>query len=443
MEPLTAVVLLAGRYGIQQVVAGLTGRPDLGGLAVELFDALSAGQDRLSGQIAAIEQRLSGIEERLDQILDQRYTSAVGAGLRCLVDAGGSTDPGARQDDLLAARGHFRQASGAASSSLQRAAVERYLVLCGLALGRADVARTAWLQLNGAVTMAALEVQAAFDRAPSPPFEMLRHLRASEFRRQLPEWQELVEQRETICSGIVEAASVVEGLLAESGVLGQAVGEPPPLPVRKILWYGEAAPLSERAGRLVADTTAASNLRGVRWVVEHGGVGPVRVGAFAVTWEEFEILPVRPAPFGSAFYPGILWSGRQVPPTHQKPSHVVDVRLKASVGIDPPLPWRIVVAARTPVVARDDRPMSFGGAAGLSTAGAVADPSHGVARPRDEDRPVWSLPAGESGCEITATLTFPADADGVVAGTVEVEVGGFAVLRPVHRGSGEPRPAKR
>jgi hypothetical protein len=37
MVALTAVVVLVGRYGVQELVGALTGRAELGGLASELF----------------------------------------------------------------------------------------------------------------------------------------------------------------------------------------------------------------------------------------------------------------------------------------------------------------------------------------------------------------------------------------------------------------------
>ena len=389
VEPLTAVVLLAGRYGVQQLVGALTGRADLGGLAAEMFGALSASEDRLSNRLSVIEQRLGGIEERLDQILDQRFTSAIGAGLRCLVDAGGNSDASRRQDDLLQARDQFRRASGAATSSLQRATAERYLMLCGLALDRPDVARTAWAQLNGAATAAALELRDAPLNAPQVSIQPVDQMSERQLRKQPPDFHDRLARRKAILDGVPQAATIVENLLAESGVVGRALGEVPSRPIRRNPKFTNGSTQRE--------------LSDLRWVVDHNGTDRVRIGAIIVTWEVLDIRPVRRAVGGTAFYPERLWDGGRIPTAHEKPSHVVDVRVRANVEISPPLSRAITVSVGTSVLARDT-------------------PS---SRPN-----AWSFPAGQGTGAISATVTLPADKDGTLTENVEIRAGAFVVIRP-------------
>lgn len=92
MEPLTAITLLAGQYGIRQVVAALTGNQEASALAGEIFRQLSASEDHLSSH-------LIHIEERLDQVLEQPYEIAIGAGTRGLLDVVATKDSNARRKD--------------------------------------------------------------------------------------------------------------------------------------------------------------------------------------------------------------------------------------------------------------------------------------------------------------------------------------------------------
>ncbi|MFF1637685.1 hypothetical protein ACFVXA_08650 [Streptomyces sp. NPDC058246] len=72
MEPVTVTTLLA-QYGVRQLVGALGGNPALGDLAAQLFGVVLASENRWSEQLA-------GIERRLDEVLEQRYSTAVGFG---------------------------------------------------------------------------------------------------------------------------------------------------------------------------------------------------------------------------------------------------------------------------------------------------------------------------------------------------------------------------
>ncbi len=133
VEPMTTILVLAGKYGVEKVVAALTGDGDLAGIVAELFGELRASEDRIA-------DRLSAIEGKLGVLLDQPYSIALGAGQRALLDAGVSADAEGRVRELRQARVYFREASAAARSRLQVATAERFLGLCCMALREPDAA---------------------------------------------------------------------------------------------------------------------------------------------------------------------------------------------------------------------------------------------------------------------------------------------------------------
>ncbi|MEV6626293.1 hypothetical protein AB0M71_35805, partial [Amycolatopsis sp. NPDC051114] len=93
MEPLTAIVTIAAKYGASQLIRALTGNDELSGLASELLGELVASEDRLSEQLA-------GIGRQLEELLDQRYTIALRAGQRALRDASTAPEPNSRAAEL-------------------------------------------------------------------------------------------------------------------------------------------------------------------------------------------------------------------------------------------------------------------------------------------------------------------------------------------------------
>ena len=130
VEPISALLVIAGSHGAVALVKSLTGVDELGQLSGELVQALTASESR-------IDERLDRIESGLDELLEQSYGVAVRRGVRYLLDATGS-DGTVRERDLDRARDAFVEATAAARSPLQQGVAERYLLLTLLGLGRQD-----------------------------------------------------------------------------------------------------------------------------------------------------------------------------------------------------------------------------------------------------------------------------------------------------------------
>ncbi|MEU8981383.1 hypothetical protein [Streptomyces sp. NPDC048309] len=203
MEPVTVTTLLA-QYGVRQLVGALGGNPALGDLAAQLFGVVLASENRWSEQLA-------GIERRLDEVLEQRYSTAVGSGLRTLVDAGAATSPQVRQDELHRARAFFTEAVGSARSHLQTALAERYMLLCALALGRDEAAGTALDRLNAAAFEAAVASGQVYAG------------NGTQERR----WSS-GNRRQDTRSAAEEAARIAVQLLVEAGLWGVSLGRAAP-----------------------------------------------------------------------------------------------------------------------------------------------------------------------------------------------------------------------
>jgi len=149
MEPITALLSIIAAYGVQAVVRALGGDKEVADLSSDLFRALATSESRLDA-------RLSAIEAKLDEVVEQRYRIALGTGLRYLLDANVAT--GNRAHDLDRARAVFIEATTAARSSLQQAIAERYLLLTLVAQKRGDLVPSSLGQLESAATAAAFEI---------------------------------------------------------------------------------------------------------------------------------------------------------------------------------------------------------------------------------------------------------------------------------------------
>lgn len=158
---MTTILVLAGKYGTEKIIAALTGDTDLGGVVAELFGELRASEDRMA-------DRLSAIEGKLGVLLEQPYSITLGAGQRALLDAGVSADADGRLRELRQARVYFREASAAARSKLQVATAERFLGLCCLALREPDAAAVAMRASRAAALEGAIELAATPARAVTP-----------------------------------------------------------------------------------------------------------------------------------------------------------------------------------------------------------------------------------------------------------------------------------
>jgi hypothetical protein len=321
MEPFTAITLLVAQYGIQQIVVALTGNQQMAALAGELFREMSASEDRLSSH-------LMRIEEQLDRLLAQPYETALGAGVRGLLDVVATTNSKARRKDLRQARQRFRDAAAAAQSQLQRAVAERYLLLCALALDNQDTAKTALGLLNHATTTAALEVSDTTRDARRIAEHYLEERgEAKGFGRE----RRLTDRVEEIRQGASEAAPLVANLLSEAGVLGQALGQTQPPSIS-----------TKSPGGAFHKTDAM-------WHVVRNAPGPVRFGTFIVTWDRFEPSgPVQRTPtlgIGTNIYPQIYKRGTAPvyrPGTSGVSSsgytrYTKDIRVDVKIEVDPPL----------------------------------------------------------------------------------------------------------
>ncbi|HEU5472733.1 MAG TPA: hypothetical protein VFV67_18960 [Actinophytocola sp.] len=289
MEPLTAVTMVAAQYGLEQLIGAITGNPGLGNLTAELLGALSASEDRLGVRLAAI-------ESRLDEVLEQSYITAIGSGLRTLVDAGTAIDPKIREDEFLRARDIFRDASASARSKLQIALAERYLLLCAFALGRDDAARNALARLNSAAFETVLESAQAYQHQAALAKATEQVERQGVPRRQVG--HQVRMELDTIRSAAVEATGLAVQMLREAGVLAQRFhsGVPPELaklsvPTSPALWF---------TSQLAASADKLAEI-GV-WSVQTNEVAPVQLGPLQIEWHHVQrqslppTQPVAPLP---------------------------------------------------------------------------------------------------------------------------------------------------
>ena len=80
MEPISALLILAGSHGAAALARSLTGVDEAGQLSGELVRALAASESH-------IDERLDRIENSLDELLEQAYGVALRRGVRYLLDA--------------------------------------------------------------------------------------------------------------------------------------------------------------------------------------------------------------------------------------------------------------------------------------------------------------------------------------------------------------------
>ncbi|GAB3148528.1 hypothetical protein GCM10027258_43700 [Amycolatopsis stemonae] len=270
MEPLTAITMIAAKYGVSGVIGALTGNQELGSVSAELVGALAASEDRLG-------EKLSAIEGRLDEVLEQRYSAAIGAGLRTLLDAGTTRDPRVRADELVRARDLFRDAGASARTPLQVAVAERYLVLCAVALGRRETARVAWGLLNKSAFEALIGAMpvvgpAAYERAR----EQLGRSGRPVFRARREE--RIDELADEILDAASEVVELALDLLAEAADLTEAVGA-----VRA---------LEPGSDFLEPEEDDDDRLRTAgRLELRPAGPGPIRIGPLSVWWNSVVVRP--------------------------------------------------------------------------------------------------------------------------------------------------------
>ncbi|HUC24156.1 MAG TPA: hypothetical protein VMA73_15720 [Streptosporangiaceae bacterium] len=218
MDLFTGLLMIAASHGASALVQALGGGTQWSSLAGDLVKALDDSESRII-------EHLTEIELKLDELLEQRYNVAVGAGLRYLLDAIPARSP-SRAHDLGHARDQFIEAQSAARSSLQQAVAERYLVLCSLGLKRTEAAMSALTRVEGLAMTAALEGAAIVGVAGTPQAAALmqregfslRHL-ADRDRRSRVESQ--------VWNAADDTISISRQLLSEAAMLAPVVGLPP------------------------------------------------------------------------------------------------------------------------------------------------------------------------------------------------------------------------
>jgi hypothetical protein len=170
MDPVSGILLLAAQFGTRRIISSLAG-DDVGGLFAAIVGLL--------GEVERSQSTLISIEKKLDGLVDQRYEAGVGAGTRQLER---SVLPGrsesARATDLERADEYLVDASHSAQSGVQRAVVERLLVITSLMRNDSAMAADSCRRLHSHVGDALAEAYALHDW----PFdEARRRMSAGEF----------------------------------------------------------------------------------------------------------------------------------------------------------------------------------------------------------------------------------------------------------------------
>ena len=228
VEPVTALLTIGGAHGVSVLVRALSGSTELGQVSSELFRALTETESR-------IDTRLSTIEDLLDDLLEQPYTIALGDGVRHFLDAGIATD--GREAALDRARDRFITATSAATSALQRAIAERYILLCLLAQARLDLVPASMARMEVAATAAAFD--AAFKDAVIAERDWKTAAKLLG-RRDAKGSRVASQGREApvaIRAAAVDSIGICGRLLDEAAMLAPALGLPPraaPPPPRDI-----------------------------------------------------------------------------------------------------------------------------------------------------------------------------------------------------------------
>jgi hypothetical protein len=211
MEPVIVMAVFATKYGIRRLVDVMGGNDDLGELTGELFGALVESEDLL-------QRRMVAIERRLDEVLEQPFSTAIRHGLRQLLDA--STTTGDHRFAMLErAREQFVAATAAARSLLQEAIAERYVMLCSVAMCRQDAARIALQRAERAAFAVFAQSRAALSGT-------LRIVDVSgEEGFALPRYESShVSEAKTLADAWSEPEEISRNILLETDLLADSVG---------------------------------------------------------------------------------------------------------------------------------------------------------------------------------------------------------------------------
>jgi hypothetical protein len=367
VEPLTALLMIAASSGAGALVKALGGSTELSSLAGELVKALADSESRIDERLAAIGERLTAIELKLDEVLEQRYNVAMRAGVRYLLDALPAKPP-SRAQDLDRARNQFIEAQSAARSSLQEAVTERYLLLCLLGLRRTELVISALIRVERLALTAALEAMLVTEYNREPTMALMRYQGSS--RRQLADRDRRERAWLQVVGAAYETIHISGRLLSEAAMLGPVAGLPPrvlPALEPEIELSGDEHPSREKSikiehnGQIVYGGTWTVDPRG-RTVDKHGQVPQ---GARPLLWPcasplpgmglwKFTIRPgetLRVGPLTAQILPGPAPETEQPWLTRGSKSQSGQ-HVRVDLASPLPLPLRVEVAAVEPAPSR-------------------------------------------------------------------------------------------
>ncbi|MBB5858276.1 hypothetical protein ACFQ05_21900 [Amycolatopsis umgeniensis] len=403
MDALTAIALLVARYGVQELVGALTGHQESGALAGELFGALAASERRLSDRLTDVESRLAGVEQRLDEVLEQPYQRGLDAGLRKLLTVGVTKDPYLRAAELDGARERFEEAAAAARSPLQTAVAERYVMLCALGLGHHDAARTAWGQLNASLTVAAIDLGEAVRRSYKTARRRLaergedrgvKYAGQGDFRGRRYEKRAAAEDQR-VRADAADVVAIVGRLLDEAAALGMILGEPRSPRITCRIGRGRSLLVFSPGGAVPAYRWIDEGWYETRWLVEPTVPGPVRFGSLEVNWTRFktQAQTVTDAP--------------HLQPLPDHDGLTINVKEKITVRADPPIP-------RTMPITQPGRSRA------LQVAGK---------RPFASSEAGYEIPAGSRSAEVSDIVAVASDNRGRLLDPGSIRVGPITFVR--------------
>lgn len=329
MEPISALLVIAGSHGAAALVKSLTGVDELGQLSGELVRALTASESR-------IDERLDRIESSLDDLLDQSYGVAVRRGLRYLLDATGSRGE-ARAHDLDRARDAFVEATAAARGPLQQAVAERYLLLVLLGLGRRDAVPASLARVEEYATANAFDALRTSELSQDATAALLRREGGAGSGRVGED--RLRQARKEVKRAAVDSIGMTARLLAEMALMRPALGLPevsaPPVePIVDELVMTTTVDATARDNRTSLAVSSKGESTGVAyWTFTATPGRPLRLGSLTVT--------VSPEPAPAGWQAGVVSAALVGSPRRR----TVPVLGSARVETRAPLPMAVAVAS--------------------------------------------------------------------------------------------------
>jgi hypothetical protein len=291
VEPISALLVIAGSHGAMALVKSLTGVDELGQLSGELVRALAASESR-------IDERLDRIESSLDELLEQSYSVAVRRGVRYLLDATGSRGA-AREHDLDRARDAFVEATAAARGPLQQAVAERYLLLVLLGLGRRDAVPASLARVEEHAMANAFDALRTSEHSQEATTAMLRRGDGGLVRLGGGD-ERLRQARYEVKQAALDSIGMSARLLGEMALMRPPLGLPPVSapPVQPIMDKGVAT-VRVKQIRNGVEIRTEGEMNGVPyWPFEAAPERPLRLGSLTVTLSP-ESLPAQPRPVRS------------------------------------------------------------------------------------------------------------------------------------------------